>query len=115
MAMISSSCEKKGKKMVSAQRNGDADTTPQRKEKWTETTVQMNRDTPTTQRTGTQDKYVSVSTGVLSYSIHIQFFSQNQSLLLLSLIQIQIIITRMTQEEKRQLQYVQYKNISERQ
>ena len=28
------------------------------------------------------DKYVSVSTGVLSNSIHIQLFSQNQSLLI---------------------------------
>ena len=27
------------------------------------------------------DKYVSVSTGVLLYSIHMQLFSQNQSLL----------------------------------
>ena len=56
------------------------------------------------------DKKVYVSMGILLYSIHIQFFSQNQSLLLLSLIQIQIIITRMTQEEKRQ---PQYKEISE--
>ena len=37
-------------------------------------------------------KYVSISTGVLSYSIHIQFFSQNQSLL--SSIQNQMIIKR---------------------
>ena len=46
------------------------------------------------------DKYVYVSIGILLYSIHIQFFSQNQFLLLLSLIQIQIIKTRMTPEEK---------------
>ena len=32
------------------------------------------------------DKYVYDSMDVLSYSIHIQFFSQNQSLLLLFLI-----------------------------
>ena len=32
------------------------------------------------------DKKVYVSMGILLYSIHIQFFSQNQSLLLLSLI-----------------------------
>ena len=32
------------------------------------------------------DKKENVSMDVLSYSIHIQFFSQNQSLLLLSLI-----------------------------
>ena len=43
----------------------------------------MNRYTPTTQhtQTQTQDKYVSVLTGVLLYSTHIQLFSQNQSLL----------------------------------
>ena len=51
------------------------------------------------------DKYVYVSIGILLYSIHIQFFSHNQSFLLLSLILTQIIITRMTQEEKRQPQY----------
>ena len=38
------------------------------------------------------DKYVSVSTGVLSYSIQIQFFSQNQSLF--SPIKNQIIIKK---------------------
>ena len=38
-----------------------------------------NRDTPTAYSTDGEvnDKYVSVSMGVLSYSIHIQFFSQN--------------------------------------
>ena len=40
--------------MSSAQRNRGADATPQRREKWTETTVRMNRDTPTTQQTETQ-------------------------------------------------------------
>ena len=40
--------------MASAQQKGAADATPQRGEKWTETTVQMNRYTPTTQRTETQ-------------------------------------------------------------
>ena len=38
------------------------------------------------------DKYVYVSIGILLYSIHIQFFSQNQSLL--SSIQNQMIIKR---------------------
>ena len=38
------------------------------------------------------DKYLYFSLGVLSYSIHIQFFSQNQSLL--SSLQNQIIIKR---------------------
>ena len=56
------------------------------------------------------NKKVCVSMDILLYSIHIQFFSQNESLLLLSLIQIQIIITRMTQEKKRQ---PQYKEVSE--
>ena len=59
-------------------------------------TVQMNRDTPTIQRTETQDKYVSVSTGVLSSSIHIQLFSQNQPPL--SSIENQIFIKRMIEE-----------------
>ena len=44
-------------------------------------TVRINGDTPPTQRRRHNNKYVYVSTGVLSYSIHIQFFSQNQSLL----------------------------------
>ena len=56
----------------------------------------MNCDTPTTQRTQTQkqtqDRYVSVTTGVLSYSINIHLFSQNQSLL--SPISNQIIIIK---------------------
>ena len=51
------------------------------------------------------DEKVYISMGILLYSIHIQFFSHNQSFLLLSLILIKIIITRMTQEEKRQPQY----------
>ena len=54
------------------------------------------------------DKCVSVLMSILLNSIQIQFFSHNQSLLLLSLIPIQIIITRMTHEEKRQLQYSMY-------
>ena len=87
--------------MSSAQRNGGADATPQREEKRTETTVRMNhRDTPTTstQRTQkqTQDKYVSVSSGVLLNSIHIQLFSQNQPPL--SSIENQIFIKRMIEE-----------------
>ena len=84
--------------MASAQRNGGADTTPQREEKRTEITVGMNRDTPTTQRTHTQtqDKYVSVSTGVLLYLTHVQLFSQNHSLF--SSISNQIIIQRMIEE-----------------
>ena len=41
-------------------------------------------------------KYVDVSTGVLSYSIQIQLFSQNECLL--SSIENQIIIKRKTQE-----------------
>mmetsp|Transcript_12738 Transcript_12738/g.13957 ORF Transcript_12738/g.13957 Transcript_12738/m.13957 type:complete len:91 (+) Transcript_12738:9-281(+) len=56
------------------------------------------------------DKYEDVSMDILLYSILIQFFSQKQSLLLLSPIRNQIIITRMTQEEKRQ---PQYKEVSE--
>ena len=72
--------------------------TPQREEKRTETTVpvRMNRDTPTIQRTETQDKYVSVSTGVLSSSIHIQLFSQNQPPL--SSIENLVFIIRMIEE-----------------
>ena len=71
----------------------------QKEEKRTETTVQMNRDTPTTKQTESlYNKYVFVSTGVLSYSIHIQFFSQNQSFL--SPIENQIIIKRVARMRK---------------
>ena len=81
-----------------------------KRKKQTAMTVQMNCDTPTTQRMETQDKYVSVLTGVLSCSIHIQFFSQNQSLLFP--IENQIIIKRvarirnmiMTQQPEQQHQ-----------
>ena len=62
-------------------------------------TVRMNCDTPTTPTNEEafngqrhNNKYVPSSVGVLSYSIHIQFFSQNQSLL--CQIQNQIIIQR---------------------
>ena len=92
--------------MEPSQQNGGADATPQREEKRTDATpqrekngrrrVRMNRDTPTIQRTETQDKYVSVSTGVLSSSIHIQLFSQNQPPL--SSIENQIFIKRMIEE-----------------
>ena len=41
-------------------------------------------------------KYVDVSTGALSYSVHIQFFSQSESLL--SPIENQIIIKREKKE-----------------
>ena len=73
--------------MVSAQRNGGASiiafkgiyVTP------TPTPTPTNEEAFNGQRHN-NDKYVSVSMDVLSYSIHIQFFSQNQFLLFLSLI-----------------------------
>ena len=65
--------------MVSTQRNGGAsviahgiDVTP------TPPTPQMKK---TSNRWRHNDKYLFVSINVLSYSIHIQLFSQNQSLL----------------------------------
>ena len=74
--------------MAFTQQNGGA-LTPQREEKRTETTVQiLTPELPNGRRHN--NKYVSVSTGVVPYSIHIQLFSQNQSLL--SLIWNQIII-----------------------
>ena len=60
----------------------------------------MNRDTPTTQRTQTHNKYVSVLTGVIPYSTHIQLFSQNQSLL--SLIWYQKIIKERNKKKKKE-------------
>ena len=81
--------------MVSTQQNGGANATPQREEKQTETKDKKNG------RSGDDGmdasimtlqllngrrhnhKYVSIPMGVLSYSIHIHLFSQNQSLLLL--------------------------------
>ena len=68
--------------------------------------VRINRDTPTTPTNEEAfngqrhtDNYVSVWMGVLSYLIHIQFFSQNQSLL--SSISNQIIIKRVSREKQK--------------
>ena len=75
--------------MVSAQQNGGASVIAFRGINVTPTTTDVTP-TPTPTPTNEEafngrrhnDKYVSVSTGVLSYSIHIRFFSQNQSLLI---------------------------------
>ena len=100
--------------MASAQRNKDADATPQREEKRTDATPQREekRTEMTAQREELQyksivtlqllngrrhtNKYVSVLMGLPPYSIHIQFFSQNQSLL--SSIENQIFIKRVTEK-----------------
>ena len=80
------------------------DATPQREEKRTETTAEREGITVrivTLQllNGGRHNlKYVSISMGLLSYSIHIQLFSQNQSLL--SPISNQIIIKRVTRNKK---------------
>ena len=90
--------------MVSAQRNGGANATPQREEKRTETTaaregITVRIVTLQLLNGGRHNlKYVSISMGLLSYSIHIQLFSQNQSLL--SPISNQIIIKRVTRNKK---------------
>ena len=87
--------------MVFAQRNGGANATPQREEKRTETTAQreelqyLYESIVTLQLLNGRrhtNKYVSVLMGLPPYSIHIQFFSQNQSLL--SSIKNQIIIKK---------------------
>ena len=70
---------------------GGADATLQREEKRTETTVRIVT-LQLLNRRRHNHKYVSFSTDVLSYSIHIRFFSQNQSLL--SLIENQNITKR---------------------
>ena len=71
--------------MSSAQRNGGADATPQREEKRTETTVQMNRDTPTTQRRETGDIILSMYPFQWA-SCHIQYtFNSSHKINLFSL------------------------------
>ena len=80
--------------MVSAQRNGGASVIASRGIDVTPTPTPTNEEAFNGLRIN--DKYVYVQMGALSYSIHIQFFSQNQSLF--SLIQNKIIRKKVTRE-----------------